>query len=71
MGVVQFTDADIKREQETSVMVQTLLCKGVFRGQKVVVRDDGIVYLATKDGGRIILLAVYRDLAFKEAHDSI
>ncbi|KAG3143965.1 hypothetical protein PC128_g24494 [Phytophthora cactorum] len=70
MGVVQFTDADIKREQETSVMVQTLLCKGVFRGQKVVVRDDGIVYLATKDGGRIILLAVYRDLAFKEAHDS-
>lgn len=71
-GVVQFTDADIKREQEKSVMVQTIKERGAYRGQKAVIDDHGLVKI-TVDGGetRIILPAVYWALAFKEAHDSI
>ncbi|KAG2881375.1 hypothetical protein PC114_g21586 [Phytophthora cactorum] len=48
-----------------------LLRKGAYRGQKVTVGADGLVYVVTKDGDRIILPAVYWALAFKEAHDSI
>ncbi|POM58645.1 LOW QUALITY PROTEIN: Hypothetical protein PHPALM_36685 [Phytophthora palmivora] len=71
LGTVQFSDADIKREQEKSVMVQTLLRRGVYRGLHVVVRDVVLAYAVHQDGDKIILPAVYWPLAFKEAHDSI
>ncbi|KAE8894481.1 hypothetical protein PF003_g21348 [Phytophthora fragariae] len=72
LGVVQFTDADIEREQGKSVMVQALLKKGKYQGQRVFVKDDGLVNTQVGDGeARVILPAVYWPLAFKEAHDSI
>lgn len=72
MGVVQFTDADIKREQEKSVMVQTIKERGAYRGQKAVIDDNGLVNITVDSGEtRIILPAVYWALAFKEVHDSI
>ncbi|KAE9053991.1 hypothetical protein PF010_g32716, partial [Phytophthora fragariae] len=43
LGGVQFTDADIEREQGQSVMVQALLKKGKYQGQRVFVKDDGLV----------------------------
>ncbi|GMF58069.1 unnamed protein product [Phytophthora fragariaefolia] len=72
LGIIQFTDEDIKREQETSVVVQLLIQKGAYRGQRVFVEEDGLVH-AEVDGGqsRVILPVVYWALAFKEAHDSI
>ncbi|KAE8956259.1 hypothetical protein PR002_g31532 [Phytophthora rubi] len=72
LGVVQFTDADIEREQGQSVMVQALLKKGNYQGQRVFVKDDGLVNIQVGDGeARVILPAVYWSLAFTEAHDSI
>ncbi|GMF50461.1 unnamed protein product [Phytophthora fragariaefolia] len=72
MGVVQFTDDDIRHEQAKSVMVQTLKRKGSYRGRRVIVDDDGLVNIEVDGGGkRVILPAVYWTLAFKEAHDSI
>lgn len=72
MGIVQFTDAGIKREQERSVMVQTLKQKGTYRGQPIVVDEDGLVNIVLASGDkRVILPVVYCALAFKEAHDSI
>ncbi|GMF58780.1 unnamed protein product [Phytophthora fragariaefolia] len=71
LGVVQFTDDDIKREQEKSVMVQSLLRKGAYRGQRVYRDSDGLVRAEVEGGGRIILPVVYWALTFKEAHDSI
>ncbi|GMF42786.1 unnamed protein product [Phytophthora fragariaefolia] len=35
MGIVQFPNADIKRKQEKSVMVQTIKERGAYRGQKL------------------------------------
>jgi len=72
LGIAQFTDEDVKREQAKSVMVQALKRRGACRGQRVFVADDGLVH-AEVDGGesRIVLPAVYWALAFKEAHDSI
>jgi hypothetical protein len=72
LGLVQFTDEDVKREQERSVMVQTLKRRGAYRGQKVFVAEDGLVHAEVEGGeSRAILPAVYWALAFKEAHDSI
>ncbi|GMF31963.1 unnamed protein product [Phytophthora fragariaefolia] len=72
LGIVQFTDADIKREQNNSVMVQTLTLNGTYRGQPVTTDTDGLVNI-TLDGGesRMVLPAVYWLLAFKEAQDRI
>lgn len=72
LGIVQFTDADIKEEQQKSVMVQTLLEKGMYRGLEVYTKDDGLVYVKlAADEERIVLPVVFWALAFKEAHDSI
>ncbi|GMF33022.1 unnamed protein product [Phytophthora fragariaefolia] len=71
LGIVQFTDDDIKREQERSVMVQLLLRKGAYRGQRVYRDGDGLVCAEVEGGCRIILPVVYWALAFKEIHDSI
>ncbi|GMF55341.1 unnamed protein product [Phytophthora fragariaefolia] len=71
LGIVQFTDDDIKREQEQSVMVESLLRKGAYRGQRAYHDGDGLVRAEVEGGGRIILPVVYWALAFKEAHDSI
>ncbi|GMG16831.1 unnamed protein product [Phytophthora fragariaefolia] len=72
LGIVQFTDEDIRREQDKSVMVQTLKQKGAYRGQSVITAEDGLVHVEIDGGGsRVILPAVYWALAFKEAHDSI
>ncbi|KAE8879800.1 hypothetical protein PF003_g36224 [Phytophthora fragariae] len=72
LGVVQFTDADIEREQGQSVMVQALFKKGKYQGQRVFVKDDGLVNIQVGGGeAGVILPAVYWPLAFKEAHDSI
>ncbi|GMF51207.1 unnamed protein product [Phytophthora fragariaefolia] len=72
MGIVQLMNADIKREQGKSVMVQTIRERGSYRGQAAVIDDDGLVNLEIGSGEtRIILPAVYWALAFKEAHDSI
>jgi len=72
LGIAQFTDEDVKREQAKSVMVQELKRRGAYCGQRVFVADDGLVH-AEVDGGesKIVLPAVYWALAFKEAHDSI
>jgi hypothetical protein len=72
IGVVQFTDDDIKREQDRSVMVQSLKRKGAYRGQRVFSDEDGLVRAEVDEGeSRIVLPAFYLALAFKEAHDSI
>ncbi|KAE8964074.1 hypothetical protein PR001_g29173, partial [Phytophthora rubi] len=71
LGVVQFTDDDIKREQDASVMVQSLLRKGAYRGQRVYRAEDGLVHVELEGGDRTILPVIYWALAFKEAHDSI
>ncbi|KAE9263450.1 hypothetical protein PR003_g33156, partial [Phytophthora rubi] len=71
LGVVQFTDNDIKREQGASVMVQSLLRKGAYRGQRVYRAEDGLVRVELEGGDRTILPVIYCALAFKEAHDSI
>ncbi|GMF18589.1 unnamed protein product [Phytophthora fragariaefolia] len=75
MGIVQIANADIKREQEKSVMVQTIKERGAYRGQKAVIDDDGLVNIEIEGGEtRIVLPAAYSAywaLAFKEAHDSI
>ncbi|KAE8969722.1 hypothetical protein PR001_g27418 [Phytophthora rubi] len=71
LGVVQFTDDDIKREQDASVMVQSLLRKGAYRGQRVYRAEDGLVRVELEGGDRTILPVIYWALAFKEAHDSI
>lgn len=71
LGIVQFTDADIKREQSKSVMVQALLRRGAYQGQPVRVRQDGVVCMVKQGEEKVILPAVYWPLAFKEAHDSI
>ncbi|GMF36060.1 unnamed protein product [Phytophthora fragariaefolia] len=72
MGAVQFTDADIRREQAKSVMVQMMKQKGSYHGRQVVVDIDGLVNIEGQDvEKRVVLPAVYWELAFKEAHDSI
>ncbi|GMF29461.1 unnamed protein product [Phytophthora fragariaefolia] len=72
LGIVQFTDADIKEEHSKSAMVQTLLQRGSYRGQQVFRKDDGLIYAETGVAEeRIVLPAVFWALAFKEAHDSI
>ncbi|OWZ02367.1 Retroelement, partial [Phytophthora megakarya] len=72
LGVVQFTDADIKEEQRKSIMVQKLRVKGSYRGQRVFTDAEGLVKVDIGDEeNRIVLPAVYWALAFKEAHDSI
>lgn len=71
LGIVQFTDADIKREQSKSVMVQALLRRGTYQGQPVRVRQDGVICMVKQGEEKVILPAVYWPLAFKEAHDSI
>ncbi|KAE9280847.1 hypothetical protein PF008_g28038 [Phytophthora fragariae] len=71
LGVVQFTDDYIKREQGASVMVQSLLRKGAYRGQRVYRAEDGLVHVELEGGDRTILPVIYWALAFKEAHDSI
>ncbi|ETP05636.1 hypothetical protein F441_17795 [Phytophthora nicotianae CJ01A1] len=48
-------------------MVQALLHEGIYRGQKVIVREDGLVYRRHVVGGKIILPVVYWSLVFKEA----
>ncbi|KAE9181935.1 hypothetical protein PF004_g24389 [Phytophthora fragariae] len=69
---VELTDADIEREQGQSVMVQALLKKGKYQGQRIFVKDDGLVNIQVGDGeAGVILPAVYWPLVFKEAHDSI
>jgi hypothetical protein len=40
LGIAQFTDEDVKREQAKSVMVQALKRRGAYRGQRVFVADD-------------------------------
>ncbi|KAE9293255.1 hypothetical protein PR003_g24549 [Phytophthora rubi] len=68
----ELTDADIEREQGQSVMVQALLKKGKYQGQRIFVKDDGLVNIQVGDGeAGVILPAVYWPLVFKEAHDSI
>ncbi|GMF31606.1 unnamed protein product [Phytophthora fragariaefolia] len=71
LGVVQCIDDDIKREQEKSAMVQSLLRKGAYPGQRVYRDGDGLVRAEVEGGGSIILPVVYWALAFKEAHGSI
>ncbi|GMF45417.1 unnamed protein product [Phytophthora fragariaefolia] len=72
MGIVQFTDDDIRREQQQSVMVWTLKEQGSYRGQRVFTDENGLINIETEAGeARPILPAVYWALAFKEAHDSI
>ncbi|KAE8989378.1 hypothetical protein PF011_g18796 [Phytophthora fragariae] len=72
MGLVQFTESDIKREQGISVMVQSLVRKGAYRKQKMDVDGDGMAQIEVSTSEkRIILPAVYWALAFKEAHDSL
>ncbi|GMF47160.1 unnamed protein product [Phytophthora fragariaefolia] len=72
LGIVQFTDADIKEEQSKSAMVQTLLQRGSYRGRQVFRKDDGLIYAETGvTEERIVLPAVFWALAFKEAHDGI
>ncbi|GMF52802.1 unnamed protein product [Phytophthora fragariaefolia] len=72
LGIVQFTDDDIKREQAKSVLVQTLKQKGSYRGQSVTTNADGLVIITLGEGEtRIVLPTIYWALAFKEAHDSI
>ncbi|KAE9289870.1 hypothetical protein PR003_g25435 [Phytophthora rubi] len=71
LGAVQFTDDYIKREQGASVMVQSLLRKGAYRGQRVYRAEDGLVRVELEGGDRIILPVIYWALAFKEANDSI
>ncbi|ETI35812.1 hypothetical protein F443_17923 [Phytophthora nicotianae P1569] len=44
MGVVPFTNDSIRRVLGRSAMVQALLHEGIYRGQKVIVRKDGLVY---------------------------
>ncbi|KAE9061500.1 hypothetical protein PF007_g30241, partial [Phytophthora fragariae] len=58
LGLVQFTDEDVKREQAKSVMVQTLKQKGTYRGQRVFTGEDGIVHAEVGEGeSRMILPA--------------
>ncbi|KAJ8569559.1 hypothetical protein ON010_g5700 [Phytophthora cinnamomi] len=72
LGIVQFTDDDIRREQQQSVMVRALKDRGSYRRQRVFTDENGLVTLETEDGEiRVILPAVYWALAFKEAHNSI
>jgi hypothetical protein len=71
LGVVQFSDEDIRREQEKSVMVQTLRRNTHYRGRRVWCDGDGLVREATDVGDRIVLPTIYWALAFKEAHESI
>ncbi|GMF16139.1 unnamed protein product [Phytophthora fragariaefolia] len=72
LGVVQFTDEDIRREQTNSLMVQTLLKNGACREHRVYTGDDGLVCVDLGDDEtRTILPVTYWALAFKEAHDSI
>ncbi|OWZ21257.1 Gag-pol fusion protein [Phytophthora megakarya] len=72
LGIVQFTDEDVKIEQSTSNMVQRLKLKGSYRGKRVYEDDDRLWKVDIGDGeSRMILPVVYRALAFKEAHDSI
>jgi hypothetical protein len=72
LGVVQFTDVDIKREQGKSAMVQELKKRGSYCGRRILDDDDGLVHVEIEPGQtRILLPAVYWALAFKEAHDSI
>jgi len=72
LGVVQFTDVDIQREQAKSAMVRKLRERGSYRGRRVCDGEDGLVHVDVEPGQtRILLPAVYWALAFKEAHDSI
>ncbi|OWZ01606.1 LOW QUALITY PROTEIN: Gag-pol fusion protein [Phytophthora megakarya] len=72
LGIVQFTDEDVTREQSTSNMVQWLKLKGSYRVKRVYEDDDRLWKVDIGDGeSRMILPDVYRALAFKEAHDSI
>lgn len=72
MGVVQFTDDDIRREQAKSVMVQMIKRQGSYRGRRVLVAEDGLVSIDNREGEKRVVLPVkYWALAFKEAHDSI
>ncbi|KAE9341868.1 hypothetical protein PF008_g10423 [Phytophthora fragariae] len=72
MGVVQFTDDDIRREQQHSVMVRALKERGSYQDQWVFTDEAGLINIETEEGeARVILPAVYWALAFKEAHDSI
>jgi hypothetical protein len=72
LGVVQFTDVDIQREQTKSAMVQKLKERGSYRGRRVCDGEDGLVHVEVEPGQtRILLPAVYWALAYKEAHDSI
>ncbi|KAE9281163.1 hypothetical protein PR003_g27755, partial [Phytophthora rubi] len=52
-------------------MVQSLLRKGAYRGQRVYRAEDGLVRVELEGGDRTILPVIYWALAFKEAHDSI
>ncbi|KAE9070491.1 hypothetical protein PF006_g29351 [Phytophthora fragariae] len=72
LGIVQFTDADIQREQQKSAMVRKLKEKGSYRGQRVYQKADGLVYAQVAENEeRVVLPVVFWALAFKEAHDSI
>ncbi|KAE9220233.1 hypothetical protein PF005_g7549 [Phytophthora fragariae] len=72
MGVVQFTDDDIRREHQHSVMVRALKERGSYQDQWVFTDEAGLINIETEEGeARVILPAVYWALAFKEAHDSI
>jgi hypothetical protein len=72
LGVAQFTDVDIKREQGKSAMVQELKKRGSYCGRRILDGDDGLVHVEIDPGQtRILLPAVYWALAFKEAHNSI
>ncbi|GMF15134.1 unnamed protein product [Phytophthora fragariaefolia] len=72
LGIVKFTDDDIKREQTKSVLVQTLNQKGSYRGQSVTTNAYGLVIITLGEAEtRIVLPTIYWALAFKVAHDSI
>lgn len=72
LGIVQFTDQDIKKEQGRSNMVQKLKKQGQYRGRRVFEGEDGMVKVGITPGEECILLpAAYWALAFKEAYDSI
>ncbi|POM70943.1 Gag-pol fusion protein, partial [Phytophthora palmivora] len=64
LGIVQFTDDDVKREQSTSNMVQRLKLKGSYRGKRVYEDDDGLVKVdigplpETQAGNRYVIAAV-------------
>ncbi|KAE8988417.1 hypothetical protein PR001_g14086 [Phytophthora rubi] len=72
MGIVQFTDYGIRREQQQSVMVRALKERGSYQGQRVFTDEAGLNNIEMEEGeAREVLPAVYWALAFKEAHDSI